>query len=52
MHVDVQRCSWVKHVWAYRCTLVNTVVDGDLVELQISIDKKNKRVNYGKRERD
>lgn len=47
MHVDVQRSSWVKHVSAYRCTLVNTMVDGDLVELQVSVDK-NKRVNYGK----
>lgn len=51
MHGDVQRSSWVKHVWAYRCALVNTMVDGDLVELQVSIDK-NKRVNYSKRERD
>lgn len=51
MHVDVQRSSWVKHVWAYRCALVYTVVDGDLVELQVSIDK-NKRVNYSKCERD
>jgi len=41
----------VKHVWAYRCTVVNAVVDRDLGELQASIDSKNKRVSYGKRER-
>lgn len=42
----------MKHVWAYRCAVVNTTVDGDLVELQVSIDSKNKRVSYGKREHD
>lgn len=52
MGVDVRRSSWVKHVWAYRCAVVNTAVDGDLVELQVSIDNKNKRVSYGKRKRD
>lgn len=52
MRVDVRRSSWVKHVWAYRCAVVNAVVDGDLGELQVSIDNKNKRVSYGKRERD
>lgn len=52
MHVDVRRSSWVKHVWAYRCAVVNTAVDGDLVELQVSIDNKNKRVSYGKRKCD
>lgn len=50
MHLDVWRNSWVEHVWAYRCAVVNAVVDRDLGELQASIDNKNKRVNYGKRE--
>lgn len=48
MHVDVWRSSWVKHVQAYRCAAVNTVADGDLVELEVSLDSKSKSVSYGK----
>ena len=52
MRVDVRRSPWVKHAWASRCAGVNTAADGGLVELQVSIDSKNKRVSYGRRERD